>query len=72
MNKEEKIYCVHNLASLVIDELLMKFPNTDPVDLFRNFYGSRTYKKLCDVDTRLWAEGPIYIMNMYLKEIHKE
>ena len=72
MTKKEKEYCVHNLASMVIDELLMKFPSEDSVDLFMSFYSSQTYKKLCDVDTRLWAEGPIYIMNMYLKEIHKE
>ena len=58
MKKEDKIYCINNLSSAVISNLLTRFPKQDCIELFMSFYSSNTYKKLCDIETGLWAEGP--------------
>lgn len=72
MKKEDKIYCINNLSSAVISNLLTRFPKQDCIELFMSFYSSNTYKKLCDIETGLWAEGPIYIADLYLKEMIKK
>lgn len=71
MKLERKEYCMHNLASQVIEKLVMEYPQKKEEDLVADFTQSNTYKKLFDEKTRLWAEGPDYILNLYYEELHK-
>lgn len=68
MTNAQKEYCIHNLAVAVVNSLKEKMPDKKDPELMAMFCKSKTYKLLSDVSTRLWAEGPDYILDMYLNE----
>lgn len=68
MKLERKQYCMHNLLSMVMEKLIIVFPHEKEEDLMADFTQSDTYRKLLDEKTRLWAEGPDYILNLYYEE----
>jgi len=66
MKNESKHYCINGLVSMVVSDYLAKdFPNKTNVELLTMFLSSRTYELMCNLDTRLWAEGPLYIYETY-------
>lgn len=66
--KEAKEFCAHNLVSMVISDIKEYFPNTPENQILSDFTSSKTYSELFREETGLWAEGPDYIINMYLEE----
>lgn len=68
VTKEQKEFCAHNLVAMIIEDLHSYFPNKSNDFLITDFSCSETYAMLFDFKTGLWAEGPTYVMNMYLKE----
>lgn len=66
--KETKEFCAHNLVSMVINDIKEYFPDTPENRLLEDFTASKTYSDLFREENGLWAEGPDYIINMYLEE----
>ena len=66
--KAGKEYCMHNLVSMVVESLSEEYPSTPKNQHLLDFIKSKTYAKLYDPKTRLWAEGPDYILGLYAKE----
>lgn len=66
--KAGKEYCMHNLVSMVVESLSEEYPSTPKNQHLLDFSKSKTYAKLYDPKTRLWAEGPDYILGLYAKE----
>lgn len=60
--------CVHNLVSLVVDDLADMFPDTSPNQLMYEFAKSKTYALMCNLQSGLWREGPLYILIRYARE----
>lgn len=71
MTRNQKDYCINNLASLVIDKLGRENPGKGNIELTAEFMSSHTYELLADYETRLWAEGPDYIIELYKEETNK-
>ena len=72
IKNSQKEYCANNLASTVITKLRINYPDVRYSKLVSDFMDSKTYDKLYDYDTRLWAEGPSYILELYLKEMNEK
>lgn len=68
MTRNQKDYCINNLTSLVIDKLSRENPGKSNIELAAEFLSSHTYELLADHETRLWAEGPDYIIGLYQEE----
>lgn len=68
VKKDSKAYCAHNLVVMVINTLHSIYPNISNEELLSEFSQSKTYSLLYDFKTRLWAEGPDYILGLYAKE----
>lgn len=68
ITKKQKEYCIHNLSAMVLEIMREKDPEKDISQLSSEFFSSKTYEKLSDVRTRLWAEGPDFIHDMYVEE----
>lgn len=68
VSKEGKEYCMHNLVSMVIGKLCLIYPQLSADELLFTFSKSKTYRKLFNPETRLWAEGPDYILGLYAEE----
>lgn len=66
--KEVKEFCAHNLVAIIMQDIKEYFPDTEETQIIADFTASKTYTQLFDEETRLWAEGSDYIMNMYLEE----
>lgn len=64
LKKEEKILCADRLVSM-IEEDLRDYGYKDLIDIFEK---SKTYALLYDFRTRLWAEGPDYILGKFAEE----
>ncbi len=69
MTKQQKDYCVNNLAMMVVEKLMRAHPDLSASDCAAMFMGSDTYAKLADHKTRLWAEGPDFILDLYEDEV---
>lgn len=67
VTEKQKQYCMHNLVVMCI-ETLLKYTNKSEYELISEFSSSQTFEKLYDSKTRLWAEGPDYILSLYGKE----
>lgn len=68
IKNSQKEYCANNLASLVIERLRQLYPDIRFSKIVSDFMGSETYDLLYDFETGMWAEGPDYILEWYLKE----
>ena len=67
ISKAQKEYCMHNLASSVIQRLEYEDGKT-PAIAAAMFMQSKTYVKLLDPGTGLWAEGADYIFDLFKSE----
>ncbi len=70
MKLASKQYCMHNLVSMVVEKLLEKDPNKKEEDVIFEFSQSKTHENLFNEKTRLWAEGPDYIIELYEDELN--
>ena len=68
LTKNEKIYCANNVAAEMIAILSKKLPQYNQNDWFKILASSKTYEKLYDPKTRLWAESPDYVLEIFSKE----
>lgn len=66
--KEAKEFCAHNLVAMVINDICEYFPGMSEDQILSEFTASKTYSELFREENGLWAEGPDYIINMYLDE----
>lgn len=66
--KEVKEFCAHNLVAIIAQDIKKYLPNIDDTEFLADFTSSKTYTQLFDEETRLWAEGSDYIMNLYFEE----
>ena len=63
-----KVTCANNLIVLVVDTLMSEFPAVPRTVLLSEFMSSRVCTQLYDLETRLWAEGPVYLLALYAEE----
>ena len=68
VSEELKEFCAHNLVAIIIIDMKDHLGETDTEKLLADFTASETYSELFRLETGLWAEGPDYIMDMYLEE----
>jgi len=68
MKNDQKEYCANNLVARVIEILTEEQPGKSKTEVIASFMESKTYALLMDFSTRLWAEGPDYIIALYEKE----
>lgn len=55
---------------MIMQDIKEYFPEMTDEEILSNFTSSKTYSDLFKTTNGLWAEGPDYIMNMYLEEIN--
>lgn len=68
MTKSRKEYCMHNLVSMIVESLSEEYPAIPKNQHLLDFSKSKTYAQLYDPKTKLWAEGPDYILGLYADE----
>lgn len=66
--KQQTDFAIDTLASMVIYELSEE-SGKNIEDIFSEFYDSKTCKALYDERTKLWWNGPSYIVDMYKEEL---
>ena len=64
---EQKKYAIDLLVTMVAEELAEK-QKVDAAKALSEFIASETGKLLYDEESKLWWNGPSYIVDMYLKE----
>lgn len=67
VSQNAKEFCMHNLVSMAT-EIMTQNTSISAVSFLEEFSKSKTYAKLYDPKTRLWAEGPNYILGLYAEE----
>lgn len=68
ITREKKNNVVDMLVSLIVAELSEDL-GLDPDETFFRFLTSKTGELLYDEDSRLWWNGPSYIVQLYKEEI---
>lgn len=72
MTRVQKDYCVNNLTALIVNTLSKEIPEGNNIEIAADFMSSHTYELLVDHKTRLWAEGPDYIIEWYKEEKNRK
>ena len=67
VSKDRLDYTVDALISMVVTELAEELKQ-DEKTILEEFIVSNTGKALYDSDTKLWCNGPSYIVEMYKEE----
>lgn len=70
ITKEKMDFTIDVLVTMVVDELA-EMTGKDRNEILPEFVVSKTGKALYDISTKLWCNGPSYIVDMYLEEIKK-
>jgi len=70
ITKEKMGYTIDILVSMVVDEVA-EMKGKDRNEILPEFVVSKTGKALYDESTKLWCNGPSYIVDMYFDEIDK-
>lgn len=70
ITKEKIGYTIDILVSMVVDEVA-EMTGKDRNEILPEFVVSKTGKALYDESTKLWCNGPSYIVDMYFDEIDK-
>lgn len=65
---KEKELCAKRLISMIIDTLHNIIPEHSKDSLLEDFINSKTHSMLFDFETKLWTEGPDYILCLYAEE----
>lgn len=68
VTSEVKEFCAHNLVAIIMQDIKEYFKEMTDEELLSDFTASGTYAELFRAENGLWAEGPDYILNMYLEE----
>ena len=66
--KQQTDFTIDILASMVIYELAFE-SGKKTEDVFKEFYASKTCKALYDESSKIWWNGPSYIVDMYKEEL---
>lgn len=70
ITKEKMDYTIDILVSMIVDEIA-ETTGRERNEILPEFIVSKTGKALYDESTKLWCNGPSYIVDMYLEEIEK-
>lgn len=70
ISKEKMDYTIDLLITMVIDEIAEE-TGKDRKEVLTDFLCSKTGKALYDEETRLWCNGPSYIVELYMEELKK-
>ena len=68
ITKEKMDFTIDVLVTMIVDELA-ETTGKDRNEILPEFVVSKTGKALYDISTKLWCNGPSYIVDMYLDEI---
>lgn len=68
ITKEKMDYTIDVLVAMIVDEIA-ELNGKDRNEILPEFIFSKTGKALYDISTKLWCNGPSYIVDMYLEEI---
>lgn len=68
--KERMDYTIDLLITMIVEEIVEN-TGRDSKDVLADFILSKTGKALYDESTKLWCNGPSYIVDMYMEEIYK-
>ena len=67
ISKEKIDYTIDLLITMVTDEIAEE-TGKDRKEVLTDFLCSRTGKALYDEKTKLWCNGPSYIVELYMEE----
>lgn len=70
VTEEQKKFAVDAMIALVVEELANDL-KLDPTAAVKEFVASKTGALLYDESSKLWWNGPSYIVDMYKEEIQK-
>ena len=70
ISKENMDYTIDLLITMVTDEIANE-TGKNRNDVLTDFLCSKTGKALYDPSTRLWCNGPSYIVELYKEELKK-
>jgi len=68
ITKEKMDFTIDVLVTMIVDELA-DVTGKDRNEILPEFVISKTGRALYDVSSKLWCNGPSYIVDMYLEEI---
>ena len=68
--REKMNYTIDMLATMVVDELATEL-GKEPKDVLVEFILSKTGQALYTEHTKIWCNGPSYIVDMYKEEKNK-
>ena len=68
VTEEQKKFAVDVMVTLVVEELVNEL-KLDPTKMLKDFVASKTGALLYDESSKLWWNGPSYIVDMYKKEM---
>lgn len=68
ITKEKMDFTIDVLVTMIVDELA-ETTGKDRNEILPEFVVSKTGRALYDISTKLWCNGPSYIVDMYLDEI---
>ncbi len=68
VSKEQMNFTIDTLITMVVEELAEDL-GKDTEDVLVDFCVSKTGKALYDESTKLWWNGPSYIVDMYKEEL---
>lgn len=68
VTEEQKKFAVDAMVTLVVEELVHDL-KLDPSTVLKDFVASKTGALLYDESSKLWWDGPSYIVAMYKNEI---
>lgn len=70
VSKDRIDYTIDILITMVVEEIV-EDTGKPAKDILSDFMLSKTGKALYDENTKLWCNGPSYIVDMYKEEIKK-
>ncbi len=68
VTEEQKKFAIDAMVTLVVEELVNDL-KIDPAIVVKDFVSSKTGALLYDESSKLWCDGPSYIVNMYKEEL---
>ena len=70
ISKEKMDYTIDLLITMVTEEIAEE-TGKDRKDVLTDFLCSKTGKAVSDEKTKLWGNGPSYIVELYMEELKK-
>ena len=66
--KEDRFKFLTEYTSAKVVEMLMKVHGMSLQEALLTFHNSETFEKLCDIETGLYIESPMFVYSLYLDE----